>query len=396
MRRLHFTAFFSLGVSLQESGKMCNFAGYMRKHIFVIVLALVAVVACKQNTGTPRPTIGLVQSILTDTTGIRGIAGLAGSKGAGGSIAILGEPQEVVTLARRFQSVDLQDNVDGSAQRDSLPDFAGEVFDAILDAYNAPYSHFLADSVSLDSLREVAVRGALHAWDTTCLRLASDHKALLKKSSAKILIYTSSLQAQYGLFDVDTLQQLTGGKCRLLSPVDILLDQALEAGVQNIAVWAPKAVKDSRIWETAFGLKDRVDATLAVFTPEQALDVRTQLRGILRQYRNTGLPLDALIIDDYQVDLGPLQSELRLIRRGGTEEDAAFDKMLSARFNFYDPADALIRTTYGILREENLFAHRIARPVVKYYETAESEMGEQVLVEAAPSYVQSAYVSELH
>ena len=42
--------------------------------------------------------------------------------------------------------------------------------------------------------------------------------------------------------------------------------------------------------------------------------------------------------------------------------------MLSAQFKFYEPADAIIRTTYGILREENLFAHRIARPAVKIYE----------------------------
>lgn len=367
----------------------------MKKHFLLILLAVWALVACKQAVGPQRETIDLVSSILTDTTGLRDLAAQAGKMGAEGSIAILGEPADAMVLVRRFQSVDWRDNVDGRAKRDSLPDFAGEAFDAILDAYNAPYSHFLT-SGALDSLREVAVRGALQAWDTTCLRLATDHKALLRKESAKILIYTSSLQSQYGLFDVDTLQKLTGGQCRLLSPVPILINDALTAGARNIAVWASRPVRESRIWENAFEQADRPDATLAVFTPEQAMDVRTQLRNILRQYSVNGLPLDALIIDDYHVDLSPLQSELSLIRRCGTEEDTAFDKMLPASFRFFEPGEALINTTYGILRSENLFAHRIARPVVKYYETAESELGDVVLVEAATSYVQNAYVSNLH
>lgn len=367
----------------------------MRKKILLIALALCALAACKPKTAPPRPTIGLVESIVGDTTGLRNLVSGVSIR-PGGSIALVGDPSDVILLARRFQGADKRDNIDGREHRDSLADFAGETFDAILDAYHAPYAHFMAENSSTDSLREVAVNAALAAWDTTCNRLATDHKALLRKSSAKILIYTSSLQAEYGLFDVDTLLQLTGGQCKILSPVNILLENTVESGAKNIAVWASRPVRQSRTWENAFEQMGLTDVRLHVFTPEQALDVRTQLRNILRQYQTTGLPLDALIIDSYTVNLGPLRSELDMIRRGGTEEDAAFDKMMSARFDFYEPADALIRTTYVFLRKENLFSHRISRPLVKYYETAESDAGHVVLVEAAASYVQSTYVSELH
>lgn len=384
------------GHLLQLPGEMCNFADYMKRRLLLIGLALIAVAACKHAGSVPRETIGLVQSIVNDTTGIRGIVEKAGWKGTDGAIALVGEPGDVLVMARRFLTTDLMDNVDGRRKRDSLPDFAGETLHALLDAYNAPYSQFTGSQEGLDSLREVAVNGAVFAWDTVCFRSANDHRIPLKKASAKILIYTSSLQAEYGLFDVDTLQAILGGKCRVLSPVSILVDNALAAGAQNILVWAPDAARESKVWEKALEAKHRTDATLAVYTPKPAVDVRTQLRDILRQYLVTGLPLDALIIDSYSVDLGLLQSELNLIRLCGTEEDAAFDKMLSARFQFLEPAEALLITTYKLLREENLFAHKIAKPVIKYYRTVESESGEVILVDTPASYVNRTYVSSLN
>lgn len=368
----------------------------MRQRYLLIVLALLFAASCRPKAGAPRETIGLVYDIVADTTGVRVLVERAGGSGAEGSIALLGEPEDVVVLARRFAAEDQMDNVDGRPVRDSLPDFAGETIHALLDVYNAPYSQFITGKEGQDSLREVAVGGALHAWDTVCFRSASGRGIPLKKASAKILIFTSSLQAEYGLFDVDTLQQLVGGKCRLLSPVDILLEEALAAGAQNILVWAPDAVRESRVWEKALEVRRPTDATLAVLTPRPALDVRTQFRDILRQYQATGLPLDVLVMDVYGLDVVPLQSELGLIRLCGTEEDAAFDRMLSARFGFFEPSAAILRTTYGLLREQNLFAHKIARPVVKYYESVESESGNVILVEAAASYVNSTYVSSFN
>lgn len=317
----------------------------MKKHILLTILAVAALGACKQTAKVQRPSMGLVHSILSDTTGLRGIAEYAGQIGAEGSITLFGESGDVKALAQRFKDVDLMDNVDGREKRDSLPDFAGEIIVGIQAKFG-----------SLDSLRELAVYGALQAWDTT-----------RRKESAKILIYPSSMQARYGFNDVDTLQQLVGGKCRLLSPVKLLLDKAYEKA-NNVVVWTSEPVKDAKVWEQALAKMNKPGKSIAVYSTDPSQEPNQQFRDILRQFQVTGLPLDAMILDCYQADFGPLEEELGIIRTDATEEDAAFDKMVSAQFKFYEPADALIRTTYAILREENLFAHRIARPVVKLYE----------------------------
>ena len=368
----------------------------MKRRYLILGLALAMVAACKHAVSVPRETIGLVHGIVDDTLGLRSVAARAGWSGADGVIALLGEPQDVVSLGRQFCATDRVDNVDGSENCDSLPDFAGEIFHIYLDAFHAPYSRFAGSPEGLEDLREIAVKGALHAWDTVCFRTPADHKALQKKGSAKILIYTSSLQAEYGLFDVDTLQQLTGGKSHVLSPVDILLDQALADEARNIVVWASDAVKEAKVWENALQARHPEDVNLTVLTPAPAEDVRTQFRDILRQCLVPGLPQDALILDVYGIDLDQLQAELVSIRLSNTEEDLAFGKILPTLFRIYDPAQAVIRSTYDLLRKEDLFAHRIDRPVLKYYESVQSNAGQVVLVETTPSNVDSAYVPSLH
>ena len=367
-----------------------------KRFLISVLLAAAAFSSCRQVVFTPRPTIPLVLSIAADTTGPSRLAAQAGQRGADGSIALLGEPAEVLALTRRFQHADLRDNVDGRTVRDSLPDFAGESFDAILDVLNAPYTHFLEENPALDSLREAAVRNAVFAWDSTCFKSAQDLESRLHKTRAKILIFTASMQAEYGLYDVDTLQQLCGGRSILLSPAEVLLDEAFAGGALHVGVWTSRDVKASDAWQQVFERKAPAGASLAVITPDAALDVRTELRGFLRQYRATGRPLDVLILDKFSVDLSPLQSELTMIRRAGAEEDAAFDKMLSPQFRFLEPGPAIVDATYRILRERNLFTHRIANPAVHYYQTEESEDGTPCLVEVGAAYVQRAYVPDQH
>lgn len=368
----------------------------MRK-LAIACLALASLAfACKQAVPTPRPTIPLVEGIASDTTGLHRMAATAGHLGAHGAIALLGEPSDVIRLARHMQHVDVLDNIDARAVRDSLPDFSGEEFQAILDVTNAPYAHFLASGLgteSLDSLREAAVRNALFAWDSTCFSRSTDKAATLQKRRSKVLIYTSFLQEQYGLFDVDTLQQLTGGASYLLSPARVMLEDAIRRGASHIAVWAPRAVRQSNVFQQVYeelGGK----GTVMVLTPDAALDVRTELRNLLSQYHTTDLSLDALILCDYHPDLASLASEIALIRQSTTEQDRAYSRMLSPSFFVLDPCTSLTAATYKLLRRENLFTHRISLPQVRYYETAESLTGEPVLEEASAHYVQSVYVSD--
>lgn len=370
----------------------------MRRFIIWGVAVLAVFTSCHRRAQAPESTLPLVLSIAADSTGTGRLVAQAGRQGPDGSVAIIGQPEEVLPLARRFQSVDVVDNIDGRPVRDSLPDFAGERFDVILDAFNESYAHFIQEGDALqrtDSLREAAVRNAIFAWDTTCVRSASDSEYLLEKTRSKILIFTSSMQAEYGLADVDTLQQLCGGRSILLSPVDILLEQAYALGARELAVWAGRATRKSHAWQAVFARKGWADARLTVLTPEPALDIRTEFRNLLRQYRTTGRKLDVLIVDHYSFDLTYLESELALIRKEGTEEDSSFDKMLSRDFRILEPQQALIRTTYELLRSRRLFTHRIARPALHYFETEESEQGLPVLVEVGAPYVQETYVQDI-
>lgn len=374
----------------------------MRKCLFPLIV-LLAAVSCKEVRYQPRPTIPLVHVIAADTAGAGRLAAMAGK--ASGSVAIIGEPEDVIVLAHHFQGCDRVDNVDGTPVRDSLPDFAGENFDVIMDAFSAPYSRFwtsaesLADTLRhtvLDSLREVAVLNAVCAWDSLSWRSTADAEPLLRKERAKLLIFTSPLQAQWGLFDVDTLQQMTGGKCLAVSTVQALLEDAYASGARSLAVWTTREVRNSGAWQAVFASMNYPDAHLSVFTPDAALDVRTELRSVLRQYRSTGRVLDALLIDSFTVDFVPVMTELSLIRNGATAEDNAFQAMMAPDFRVLDPSAAVIDATYRLMRQNHLFTHRIALPTVHYYETAESQEGTPLLVETSDVYAQSTYVSNLH
>ncbi|MBQ9410726.1 MAG: hypothetical protein IJU21_03865, partial [Bacteroidales bacterium] len=304
-----------------------------------------------------------------------------GHIGANGRIVLLGERAEGILLARRFQSVDRRDNIDGRVLRDSLPDFAGETFDVIMDAYNEPYAGFLRDSVGIDSLRESAVRGALFAWDSL--------------SQAKIIFFTSPLHARYGMFDADTLQQLKGGVCRLMTPVEESLKAAVKGGARNIAVWASDPVREAKVYESVFeqlGLEGNVVS----ITPDPALDICTEFRSLLRQYRLTGRKIDALILDGYGKDPAPLWSEIPIIRRAATEEEDAFSAMLPSGFQILVPDACIVDAVYTLLRKENLFTHRIHRPSVRYFVTEESLEGGVQKVPLSAQYVQSEYVPNIN
>ena len=200
------------------------------------------------------------------------------------------------------------------------------------------------------------------------------------------------MQARWGVFDVDTLQQLCGGNCPVLSPVHSMLDQAYAAGARSLAVWTSRNVRDSGAWQEVFGQKGYADAHLTVLAPESALDIRTELRNLLRQYRETGRVLDALLIDSYTADLSPLRSELDLIHHEGTDENAAFQAMLSPDFFLVDPLSSLVGATYALMRERHMFSHQIAWPAIHYYETAVSDEGAALLVETSASYAINTYV----
>lgn len=350
-------------------------------------MLLVAALSCRRPVSDRRDTIPLVKQLAVDTTGAFSLVQSYRNAGKTGSIAIIGEPGPCMLLAERFLTVDAVDNIDGKAAKDRLPDFAGEVFDIILDVYNAPYSHFAANST--DSLREVAVRSALFAVDSVCLSSAFNTANRLRKSRAKVMVLASSLLSEYGQFDIDTLFKMAGRPPLILSPAETMLADALEDGPADIAVWAPREAKAA--YKAVFDRMDHGEATLTVVTPEETMDVRMRLREVLRRYRNQRPDgrLSAVIVDDFGMDLGMLQAEIEHIHLEITEEDLAFSRMLLPGFRFIAPMESLTTACYRLLRRENLFTHDIAYPEARFYQTEEGLDGDLVLVGISPGYLSS-------
>ena len=352
----------------------------MKKLVFIIAVIL-AVAACGQHATPVRDTIPLVKQIVEDTTGVFSLVRQYRTSGTAGSIAIIGETENALLLAREFLAADRVDNIDGLDRPDRLPDFAGEEFDVFFDSYNEPFLRMAVTSP--DSLREAAVRDALMALDSVAYANAYDQRARLAKNRAKLLVLASSVFATYGQFDIDTLLKMAGREPLILNPVEAVVSQV--SGMSRVAVWAPLETRPA-YEEAAARLSPGLD--LVVLSPSER-DERASFRDLLRQYREArpGMRMEALILDGFSADLDALSAEKEHIYRKITEEDMSFDRILAPEFKFIEPKSCLVSACYRLLRERNLFTHDIAYPSARYFQTEEAADGYCVPVEISSSYV---------
>ena len=353
----------------------------MKKLIPLIALLAFLAVSCRERTAPQRDTIPYVKQLAEDTTAFSLVQAYR-SQGTRGSIAVIGEPEPALLLAEAFLQADVRDNIDGKAGNDRLPDFAGESFDVVMDAYNAPYRRMA--EASPDSLREVAVRCAMMSLDTVGYAHALDPQSRLGKKKAKIFVLASSMLTEFGRFDIDTLLKMASREPLILNPVDAMMDVVRGASLRHVAAWVPAPVKPA--YEAAAG-----DLDCAVISPVGGSDVRSAFRDLLRQYRSLqpNTTLDAVLVDSFTMDLEELQAEVEHIHRQITEEDMAFDRILAPKFRFIEPKSSLTEACYRLLREENLFTHDIAYPSARYYQTEEGMDGNFVLVEIGSEYLES-------
>ena len=362
----------------------------------LLTVALLLAVSCHERQAPLRDTIPYVKQLAVDTTGSFSLVRNYRTAGNRGSIALIGEPEAAARLAARLLAADDVDNIDGKPGPDRLPDFAGETFDVLMDRYNAPYTR-MAGSVApvpglpggLDSLREVAVRNVVMAVDSVAYSNPLDPLSRLKKSRSKVFVLANSLLSEYGRFDVDTLFKMAGREALILTPVEAMLQSAAREGCRSVAVWAPPEAR-SAYEHVAKALTPQMEVTVVSTTGNGLL--RPAFRDMLRIFR-TMKPngtLDAVLLDSFTADLAELSAEQEHIHRQITEEDMAFDRILTPHFHFIEPNSCVTAALYRLMREKNLFTHDIAYPAARYYETEEDRDGEYVLVE-----VNSAYLSSL-
>ena len=352
----------------------------MKKLILLIAVLLFAAVSCRERPAAVRDTIPYVKQLVEDTTAFSLVQAYR-AQGSRGSIAVIGEPDAALLLADAFLSADVRDNIDGKPRQDRLPDFAGECFDIIMDAYNAPYGRMAG--ASADSLREVAVRCAMMSLDTVSFAHALDPQSRLTKKKAKIFVLASSMLTEFGQFDIDTLLKMASREPLILNPVDAMMEEARNGNAVHVAAWAPALAAPSYAAAAE-------DLDCAVVEPAGGQDVRSALRDLLRQYRTLrpNVTLDAVLLDSFTADVEELRNEVEHIHRQITEEDMAFDRILAPHFHFIEPKSCLTEACYRLLRERNLFTHDIAYPSVRYYQTEEGTDGDFVLVEIGSGYLQ--------
>ena len=366
------------------------------KHTILFLGILLLGVSCRDRQAPVRDTIPYVKQLAVDTTGTFSLVRSYRSAGTKGSIAVIGEPEAAARLASRLLSADDVDNIDGRPRPDMLPDFAGESFDVLLDQFNAPYLRMAAmDRLpepglpsGLDSLREVAVRNVVLAIDTVSYSHALDPQSRLNKRRAKVFILANSLMSEYGRFDVDTLFKMAGREALVLTPVEAMLEAAAASGCKSVAVWAPQEAR-SAYEHVAQALTPQMKVTVVSTTGNGLL--RPAFRDMLRIFRtmNPNVTLDAVLLDSFTADVTELAAEQEHIHRQITEEDMAFDRILSPTFRFIEPNACLTAALYRLLREKNLFTHDIAFPSVRYYQTEENRDGDFVPVEVSAAYVSS-------
>ena len=368
------------------------------KHILTVLALLVAFASCNERPTVVRDTIPYVKQLAADTTGSFRLVHTYRTAGTKGSIAVIGEPESAVQLGSALLSADMVDNIDGRIAPDRLPDFAGETFDILMDLYNAPYIRLAASSP--DSLREVAVRNAVIAVDSVAFSNASDPRSRLTKTRAKVFVLANSLLSEYGKFDVDTLFKMAGREAIILTPVEAMLLEARRSGCKSVAVWAPAEAR-SAYENAAKRLTPQMDVTVVSTTGNGILrPAFRDMLGIYRSLKPNG-SLDAVLLDSFTASVDELNAEKEHIHRQITEQDMAFDRILTPHFRFIEPTVALTGALYRLLRERNLFTHDIAYPSVRYYQTEENLEGEFVPVEVSAAYLSAqskpepAYVPDI-
>ena len=354
----------------------------MRNTILVLG-AFLLLASCHERQVPVRDTIPYVKQLAVDTAGTYSLLESYRSAGTAGSIAVIGEPEAALQLATRLLAADEVDNIDGKARPDRLPDFAGESFDILMDQYNAPYTRMAASSP--DSLREIAVRNAVMSIDSVAYSNALDPMSRLRKSRAKVFVLANSLLAEYGQFDIDTLFKMAGREALILTPVESMLETAAKAGCRSVAVWAPQEARSA--YEHAALAYPNMEVTVVSTTGNGML--RPAFRDMLRIFRSLKPKetLDAVLLDSFTADMDELVAEQEHIHRQITEEDMAFDRILTPHFQFIEPNACLTSALYRLLRERNLFTHDIAYPSVRYYQTEENRDGEYVPVEVSAEYI---------
>ena len=146
----------------------------------MLLIPIVACASCSRRTEGGYDTLRLVDELVADSLpSLQRLAREAGKPS--GAIALIGDPHRCLALSETLMNFDEFDNVDAKRVKDGLPDFSGETVVSVLDFACSPYDSLALTEEGRLSLREITVRNALAALDTSVrcklLVICSSHLA---------------------------------------------------------------------------------------------------------------------------------------------------------------------------------------------------------------------------
>ena len=341
------------------------------KTLIAVTLVCLTAVSCGQKVRTlGQQTIQFVRSILGDSESpeIKILKSYDPTL-HDAAIYVIGDSLSCSFISEELKNSDDRDNIDGVGEPDGLPDFAGERIAVLEDVANGPYETLVLDGKT-DTLRELTVRMVLKAVDTLCFLSPFDNMGLGSKSAAKMVVIASPAASAYGGFDVDSLMHASGCNLPVVSPSSILIDRIVDReGITVAVVTSPERAVSGiyqKLCETAAQNRGFTSVN-CVSVPVSSKSM--SLTGMLDTY--VGLdnesPVDILLIDDMVVDASGLEKELEFIRSVMNAEYLKYAEVLAADFRIVRSAPIVRSECYRILRERNLFTHKVAYPVVESY-----------------------------
>ena len=280
------------------------------------------------------------------------------------AIFIFGSRKRTQAIAEALTGCDAYDNVDGSSKPDGLKDFAGETFCTV-----ANFSDFgeMVNDGRTDDLRELTARNVIAAMDTLCYVSPYDRSGMGKKPLAKLIILGSACMTQYGHYDVDSLFSALGCKLPVIAPMELITDKAIAINkgkkILTIGVLAGNAPVDLYgPYIKTKAAKAGIDSVLCVgFKVPEGED---SLLSFLDRYSELGIsrPMDAILIDDINIDLNAFNESLEHITSVMNAESLTYGNLISPQFHVIDSKSQICSATYSILRASNLFTHYISQP----------------------------------
>ncbi len=336
-----------------------------------LVAGAMMVSSCLQNGDGHDSYIPYVGTVLSDTssTGYHVLqAQEAWDKYK--AITITGDPTEILPIINEMLVADHFNNIDGRHVPDGLPDFSGEMIEALLDETNASYEGYIARDNSR-FLREIEVRNFLSALDTNYLYSPYDRSQKEKRAGSKMVIFGSASSYLYGLHDVDTLCAMAQLEMPLFSSVGCMFDQVEKKvpEAQNLCIWTTVDKVENDLYPQSYEKYKQEKGivggkNLHVFHPDIYVPVETRFLDILDMYISSEMDekIPVMIVDDPEVDILTLEKFVASVRSSTDESQLAYKNILAEDFELVVPARAIAETAYRYLRKQNGFTHKIAYP----------------------------------